>query len=447
MKFSNGNRKVVGGLSVVSLIVVFCFNVYASDRSFKTIEKNGKLAIFDPKTNRLTGYLFDTVYESPYYKPKAHNGTNLITKFPYQGLILVKKDGKFAYLNEKFREVVAYGTYDSITPMNYYGYSTVKKGGKWGIINKHCQLVAPIRYDLISQEPSVCFENAFKSFLVKINDKFRILNKDAKPVLQLEFDSVEILDEHFYLAHAGKKLYLINDNCSVLSDYYTSVSSIYEGFIVKKDNKTGIVDHHNRTLIPFIYDSIYAPRFDPCYFATKNDACGVIDLKGKTLIPFEYEQILESWENTNNEDKHLIVQKNQKFGTISFTNKAVIPIEFDGISDWVEDGPPAHYVVKNEKWGLMSYDGKVFIPAIYNSLLYHTNSIIGCEKNGKYGILDINNKEIVPCVNDSLVIDYDSYGHTGKKGQFSIKNNGIWKHLDLNGKPIEGIIREEEVEK
>jgi len=38
------------------------------------------------------------------------------------------------------------------------------------------------------------------------------------------------------------------------------------------------------------------------------------------LIPFEYEQILESWENTNNEDKHLIVQKNQKFGTISFHN-------------------------------------------------------------------------------------------------------------------------------
>ena len=132
---------------------------------------------------------------------------------------------------------------------------------------------------------------------------------------------------------------------------------------------------------------------------------------------------------------------------ILFTNKAVIPIEFDGISDWVEDGPPAHYVVKNEKWGLMSYDGKVFIPAIYNSLLYHTNSIIGCEKNGKYGILDINNKEIVPCINDSLVIDYDSYGYPKKKGQFSIKNNGIWKHLDLNGKPIEGIIREEEVEK
>jgi len=447
MKFRNKNRNVVGRSLVVSLIVIFCFNVNASDRSYKTFEKNGKLAIFDHETKQLTGYLFDRVYESPYYKPKAHNYTNLMTKFPYHGLILVKKDGQFAYLNEKCREVVAYGTYDSITPMNYYGYSTVKKGGKWGIINKHSQLVAPIRYDLISQEPSVSYENAFKSFLVKINDKFRILNKDAKPTLQLVFDSVEILDENYYLAHVGKKLYLINDNCTVLSDRYTSVSSIDDGFIVKKNNKTGIVDQHNRTLIPFIYDSIYAPRFDPYYFAYKNDSCGVIDLKGKTLIPFEYEQISEAWEDTKDVEKHLIVQKNQKLGTISFTNKAVIPIEFDGISGWVEYGPPAHYVVKNEKWGLMSYDGNVLIPAIYNNLHYHTNSIIECKKNGKYGVLDINNKEIVPCVNDSLVIDYDSYGHTGKKGQFSIKNNGIWRDLDLNGKPIEGILREEEVEK
>ena len=446
MMYRNENRNVVGGFIIVSLIVILCFNVNASDRSYKTFEKNGKLAIFDHKTKQLTGYIFDQVYESPYNKPKGHNYTNLMTKFPYQGMILVKKDGQFAYLNEKCREVVAYGTYDSITPMNYYGYSTVKKGGKWGIINKHCQLVAPIRYELISQEPLVSYENAFKSFLVKINDKFQILDKEGNQTLKLEFDSVTILFDNFYLATAGKKLYLINDNCSVLSDTYTTVCSIDEGFIVKKNKVTGIVDPHNRTLIPFIYDSIYAPRLEPYYFAFKNDTCGVIDLKGKTLIPFEYEQILESWENTNDGDKHLIVQKNQKFGTISFRNQAVIPIEFDGISGWVEYGPPAHYVVKNEKWGLISYDGKVFIPAIYNNLHYHTNSIIECEKNGKYGVLDINNKEIVPCVNDSMVIDVDFYGHSEKKGQFSIKNNGIWKHLDLNGKPIKEIKREEEIE-
>lgn len=101
MKLRNGNRNVVGGFLIVSLIVILCFNVNASDRSFKTFEKNGKLAIFDHKTNRLTDYLFDAVYESPYYKPEAHNCTSSMTKFPYLGLILVKKDGKFAYLNEK----------------------------------------------------------------------------------------------------------------------------------------------------------------------------------------------------------------------------------------------------------------------------------------------------------------------------------------------------------
>ena len=448
MKLRNRTRIIFGIILLISLTSVLCLKVFASDTSFKTFERKDKLAIFDNKNKQLTDYIFDKVYQSPYIKPNGHSYANSITKFPYYGLILVKKDGQFAYLNEKCQEVIAYNTYDSITPMSYYGYSMVRKGCKWGVIDKQCKLVAPLVFDMISQEPLVSYENAFKSFLVKTDDKFRILDGNAEWTLKLEFDSVKILFDNFYLATTGKKLYLIDNNCSILSDKYTTVCSIDEGFIVTKDKKMGIVDNHNSTLIPFIYDSIYAPRLQPYYFAFRDDKCGVIDLKGKTIIPFDYEQILEAWEDTNNgEQEHLIVQKNQKFGTISFKNEVVTPIEYDGISGWVEYGPDAHYIVQNEKWGLISYDGKVLIPTIYDSIQYHTNSLIECKKNGKYGVLDINNKEIVRCENDSLIIDYDYFGQSETKGKLKIKNNGIWKHLDLNGKPLQENHFEEEVEK
>lgn len=447
MRFKNKKQIIFGLIFLVTLILILCLCVFASTTSFKTLEKNGKLAIFDNKNKQLTDYVFDKVYESHYIKPKRHSYANSITKFPYLDLILVKKDGRFAYLNEKCQEVVAYSTYDSISPMNYYGYSIVKKGCKWGVIDKQCKLVSPLMFDMISQEPSVSYENAFKSFLVKINGKFRILDGEANWTLKLEFDSVKILFDNFYLATIGKKLYLINDNCSVLSDKYSTVFSIAEGFIVKKENKMGIVDNHNSIVIPFIYDSIYAPHLEPYYFAFKDNLCGVVDLKGVILIPFEYKQILEACEDTKNGDEeHLIVQKNQKFGTISFENKAVIPIEYDSISGWIEYGPPAHYVVNNKKWGLMSYEGKVLIPVICDNLNYTTDSLIKCVRNGKYGVLDINNKEIVPCENDSLIIDYFYMPPLdNKKYKIIVKKDGTWKYLDLNGKLIQDNVLESEV--
>jgi|GEM_PF-2935640 len=431
---------------LLSLFYLISLDLYASDDSFKTYEKKGKLAIFSDKHNQLTDYIFDEVYESPYIKPNGHSYANSITKFPYYGLILVRKEGQFAYLNEKCQVVLPYETFDSITPMSYYGYSMVRKSNKWGVINNNCKLIAPLIYDFISQNPQLSYENAFKSFLVKINNKYRILDDKASWTLKLEFDTVQILFDNFYLGRQGKKLYLINDNCIVVSDKYSFVESVDEGFIVKKDSVMGIIDKNDKSLIPFIYDSIYAPRLRPYYFVSKNNKCGVINLKGETLIPFEYELITEAWEDSKkNEEERFIVQRNEKFGTISFKNKEIIPIIYDGISGWVEYGPPAHYVVKDNKWGLVSYEGKLLIPLNYDHLYYINNSLIECTKEKKHGVIDIDNKTIVPCNNDSLEVEDAPFLFGDKGGKIKILKNGIWSYLDLKGKPITDKI--EEIEK
>lgn len=434
---------------VITLILSFfkltSVDLFASDNAFKTYEKNGKHAIFSDKHKQLTDYIFDEVYESPYTKPYGHSYSNSITKFPYYSLILVRKEGQFAYLNEKCEVVLPYATFDSITPMSYYGYSIVRKGNKWGVINKNCELIAPLQYDLVSQNQLASYQNAFKSFRVKINDKYRILDYKANWTLKLEFDTVQILFDNFYLGKQAKKLYLIDDNCKVLSDKYSFVKSIEEGFIVKKDTLMGIINKNNKPLIPFIYDSIYAPHLRPYYFASKKNKCGVINLKGETLIPFEYELITEAWENIKqNKDERFIVQRNKKFGTISFENNEIIPIIYDGISGWVEYGPSAHYVVKNNKWGLVSYEGKVLIPFDYDHLFYINNSLIKCKKENKYGVIDIENKMIVPCDNDSLEFEDAAFFIGNREGKIRIFKNGIWSLLDLKGKQIND--KTEEVE-
>ena len=197
----------------------------------------------------------------------------------------------------------------------------------------------------------------------------------------------------------------------------------------------GIVNKNNKALIPFIYDSIHAPHRS-YYFAFKNNKCGVINLKGDTLIPFEYELITRAWEDSRQNEERFIVQRNKKFGTISFQNKEIIPIIYDGISGWVEYGPPAHYVVKDNKCGLVTYDGKLLIPLDYDYLNYINNSLIECIKEKKHGVIDINNRTIVPCINDSIEVDYNSFTIGNKGGRIKILKNGIWSYLDLNGKPI-----------
>jgi hypothetical protein len=414
--------------------------VFASNDSlqFKTKEKNNKLAIFNNNNRQLTNYIFDKVYESPYIKP-GHHYAGSITKFPYYGLILVKKDGQFAYLNEKCQEIVNYGTYDLIMPMNYYGYSMVKKNNKWGVIDKQCKLVAPLMYDLISQKPFLSYENAFKTFRVKINGKFRILDGEANWSLNLEFDSIQILFDNFYLGKIGEKSFLIDDNCTVLSDEYKSVTSIGDGFIVRKDRMMGVVDYQNKTMIPFIYDSINAPHLQSYFSACKNGKWGVIDLKGKTIIPFEYEQIERASEDLKDgEEDHLIVQKNKKLGSISLKNKVIIPIEYDGISNWVEYGPDAHYVKKDQLYGLINYfTGKLIIPVIYNGLVVHRTNCVEVKKNDLYGIVNYNNKEIIPCVYSKIYVDFDLWGfNKNHKDLIFAEKEANWYEFDSKGKLI-----------
>lgn len=425
------------------LFLIRLFNSISFEVKYHTVEKNGKLAIFNQKDEQLTNYVYDEIYESPYVDPKELGDASLLTTFPRYGLTLVRKEKEFAFLNEQFKEVLSFGTYDLIKPMNYYGYSIVRKNNKWGVIDKSLKLVVPLKFDMISQSLEV--ENY--SFIAQKANKYRILDKKTNWTLKKEFDSIEIINDNFYLCYLGDKKYLINDDSKLISDHYSAFYSLNDGFIVKKDKKMGVINFENYTVIPFDYDSIYAPHLTPYFYASKGGQFGVIDLKGNVLIPFEYQGIWESSENTKNENnKNLIVQKNGKYGTINFKNKVVTSLIYDAISGWIENGPHAHYIIKDKKWGLISYEGKVLIPTIYDKLDYITNSLIKCKRLGKSGVLDINNRVVVPCENDSLIVDYFYLPRSDKQDyKIVTKKNGRWRFLNLKGKMIKDNVSEAEV--
>jgi hypothetical protein len=181
----------------------------------------------------------------------------------------------------------------------------------------------------------------------------------------------------------------------------TIIESLTNGnLILSKNNRFGISKDSNS--VDFIYDSLYHPHLENYLFAMKNSSWGVIDLKERIIIPFQFELVERTWYNNFTGIDTFIVQRNQKLGTVDFYNKIVIPFVYDAISNWVEYGPNAHYVLKDGKFGLIKHSGKVIIPAIYDSIYYYTNKIIKVNLNGKIGILNISNEVIIPFEYDEL---------------------------------------------
>jgi hypothetical protein len=248
----------------------------------------------------------------------------------------------------------------------------------------------------------------------------------------------------------GKNIFVnkkINmDSCSIIVDRYDRT----DFFIIKKGNKFGLINDKKHLLLPLEYDTIERPRLADYFFITKNHLCGVVTSAGILTIPIYYEHIEYDWKNQKSgEEDCFLVQKNQKLGSIDFHNKIIIPVEYDGISNWVEYGPRAHYVKKNHQYGLIDYNsGKLIIPVIYDGLVVHRTNCIEIKKDGLYGIIDYNNKEIIPCIYSKIYVDFDFWGFDkNHKDLIFAENKTNWCKFDVNGKMISSNVPMNQIDK
>lgn len=238
---------------------------------------------------------------------------------------------------------------------------------------------------------------------------------------------------------SGRKIFVYKkqnvDRCSLVIDPYDRT----DFFVIRKGSKFGLIDNKKQLLLPLEYDTIERPRLADYFILTKHNLCGIVTSGGILTIPIIYEHIEYDWkEQKANEEDCFIVQKNQKLGSIDFHNKIIIPIEFDGISNWVEYGPQAHYVKKDNFYGLIDYNsGKLIIPVIYDGLVVHSTNCIEVKKDGIYGIIDYSNKVIIPCIYSKIFVDFDFWGLDENHKDFIFAEYKTkWYKFDAYGKMI-----------
>lgn len=233
---------------------------------FTNIDKNGKQTFVDTKGNLLTPFRYDTVY---YFgknglAPVAYNKDG-VQKFTYN-----IGDKKFALLNRQGKEVTPF-IYDDAHPTDEAVTIVIKKSmtrepDKFGLVNAQGKLIAPMIYE----------------------DRYLLGGQLTE------------FNEHFLLAYDS-----ITDNYGVFDTHgnasvpfkYGYLSPIYDGLMIfsreKQDpnrhpivgkiiGKQGVIDVHNRVIIPAIYDGIKFTQDDKIQ-AVKNGKVWYFDKTGKPI--------------------------------------------------------------------------------------------------------------------------------------------------------------------
>lgn len=212
--------------------------------------------------------------------------------------------------------------------------------------------------------------------------------------------------------------------------------------IVKKNGKYGLLKFQNQLVLPIEYDTIVQSNWECCFFISKNSLFGVVDTDGFLTVPIYYEHIEVEIKGEKQLEgvitkKSFIVQKNRKLGTIDFRNNLIIPLEYDGISNWVEHGPKAHYVKKNGLYGLINYNtGELIIPIFYEGIKVSKN-IVEVKQKGLFGVRTLKNEEVIPCVYDKIFVDLNYFGlERNHKERIFAKSNQDWSEFLVDGKLV-----------
>ena len=183
---------------------------------------------------------------------------------------------------------------------------------------------------------------------------------------------------------------------------------------MKKNGKCGVMNTEGTVIIDNVYDDIKEVK-DSVYIAKRGESYGIIDQEKNIKVDFVYPAI--SYDSTadifvaeGEEYKSSIINNNfetKLTGMLSEINdeKGYLKIKIDN-----------EYKYYNFKFE--EKDVKDILP---------TNTLYLIKQAGKYGYANSKGETVVECT-------YDDATEQNEYGYASVKKNGKWGSIDINGK-------------
>ena len=177
-------------------------------------------------------------------------------------------------------------------------------------------------------------------------------------------------------------------------------------FLVKSNNKVGIISANSQTKVQILYDSLELIDKDTgLYLAKRENKYGVIDSRGTIKIYIEYDQIgidNTRFEKNDIKNKYLLdngmipARKDKMWGAFDKNGKTILNFEYDSFG----------YIASSNK------------DAINLLMIPDYNVMVAC-KNRKYLLVNSVGKELCLAMLDDVYMTIDS----GKKYYYMNYNN------------------------
>lgn len=221
-------------------------------------------------------------------------------------------------------------------------------------------------------------------YIVPISD-----DRNLFKIIDIKSNRSTIINQKGELVVAGDKV-----------DYYSDRKL----FIVKKDNKYGVVDIYGKVILEYVYDNVKLWDIPNIITASVGKLNYALTVDGK-LITTELNNMFEPTDGYN----YLIVSKNQKIGLITLEGKQIIPSDFDEIVGFSDN---YIRVKKNNKYGFVDKNGVIVTPIVYDQLSTNLSSgrglsntalcgdLCSFEKGDQKGFIDLKKNRIVKSYSD-----------------------------------------------
>lgn len=402
--------------------------------SLVALKEKGKWAFFGCNGNQLTPFQYTKIIEASYDEER--------NTFFFNGPCLVEVESGLGYINDQFEFLHSPGTFHEYHPFDPSKTAIVKSDLGYHIINTNGEKITSIDYDKARY-----FPYPRGRYLVEKNELKGLIDQTGKEILGIKYK--EITPNYVKADTATTKILILRDssNQASIMDHegnYT-VREAYDHIskfmhldtisysIVRKGDRYGLINSHGEIVLPIKYESIREyNKWGEFLIARIAGKEALLTKSGDTIFPFKYESIDPCFYDQNN---RFIVEQNGHFGVIDLSQETIIPIEFDHISNWVEYGPKAHFVIKKRKHGLIGREGDVIVPPLYDEIVVDNTDIIKVKQRGLYGTVNWNHEVIHKIEYDQVEWEWPNL--SGPVDTIYLKKDNRYYSTDLEGNVLE----------
>ena len=381
---------------------------------------------------------YDVNYETGEYNTKALNEKNeeIFTQYSKiealqnidaagnltydKNVLKVEKDGKYGLINFSGKEIIP-ADYEEIVAISGIENSfKVKKDEKYGIVDNEGKIVVETKYADID----VLGKDNKSGFIVKDDTgKYGIIDYSNNQVLEIKYDAIEkVYGNDLYVVTVNGKQKLVNkENADVLTSGFDSIKQILSSqenaVIFVKANKYGVMNLSGEVLIDAKYDELKETKLG-IFIAKKADKYGIINIENQEKLAFEYASIVYN----EKADIHIAEDNNLNSNILNSNLETKITgmlIELNENKGYLKLRINDDYKYYNFK-----FEEKQEKDIFPNKTLFLS------KKDGKYGYVDKDGKVIVDYI-------YDDATQQNEYGYVAVKKDEKWGSIDSKGNIVQ----------